>query len=82
MAQTQDAHVAPFGAALAAIAGITGGPDKGVLFGEWIAIWAFGASWLAKGAEWETLFGNGGAASVNVGTDRPSESTTTTDEGS
>jgi hypothetical protein len=32
-----------FGAALAAFAGITGGPDKGVLFGEWIAIWAFGA---------------------------------------
>lgn len=46
-----------FGAALAAFAGITGGPDKGVLLGEWIAIWAFGASWLAKGAEWETLFG-------------------------
>lgn len=45
------------GAALAAFAGITGGPDKGVLFGEWIAIWAFGASWLVKGAEWETLFG-------------------------
>jgi hypothetical protein len=44
------------GAALAGIAGITGGPDKGVLFGEWIAISAFGASWLAKGAEWETLF--------------------------
>jgi hypothetical protein len=47
------------GAALAGFAGITGGPDKGVLLGEWIAIWAFGASWLAKGAEWETLFGRG-----------------------
>jgi hypothetical protein len=46
-----------FGAALAAFAGITGGPDKGVLYGEWIAIWAFGASWLTKGAEWKTLFG-------------------------
>lgn len=45
------------GAALAAFAGITGGPDKGVLFGEWIAIWAFGISWLVKGAERETLFG-------------------------
>jgi hypothetical protein len=45
------------GAVLAAFAGITGGPDKGVLFGEWIAIWAFGAAWLAKGAEWKTLFG-------------------------
>ena len=46
-----------FGAALAAFAGITGGPDKGVLFGEWIAIWAFAASWLAKGAERKVLFG-------------------------
>jgi len=45
-----------FGAALAAFAGITGGPDKGVLFGEWIAIWAFGAAWLVKGAEWKVLF--------------------------
>lgn len=44
------------GAALAAFTGITGGPDKGVLLGEWIAIWAFGASWLVKGAEWKTLF--------------------------
>jgi hypothetical protein len=52
------------GAGLAAFAGITGGPDKGVLFGEWIAIWAFGASWLAKGAEWETLFGRAAAPSV------------------
>ena len=53
-----------FGAALAGFAGITGGPDKGVLFGEWIAIWAFGASWLVNGAEWETLFGRGVAPSV------------------
>lgn len=45
-----------FGAALAAFAGITGGPDKGVLYGEWIAVWAFGASWLAKGAERRVLF--------------------------
>jgi hypothetical protein len=51
------AAVIVFGAALAGFAGITGGPDKGVLIGEWIAIWAFGASWLAKGAEWKTLFG-------------------------
>ena len=46
-----------FGAALAAFAGITGGPDKGVLFGEWIAIWAFAASWLTKGAELDVLRG-------------------------
>jgi len=64
-----------FGAVLAAFAGITGGPDKGVLFGEWIAIWAFGASWLVKGAEWETLFGRR-AASVVAGADRPPESST------
>jgi hypothetical protein len=54
-----------FGAALAAFAGITGGPDKGVLYGEWIAIWAFGASWLVKGAEWDTLFGRRSAAAAS-----------------
>jgi hypothetical protein len=67
------AAVILFGAALAAFAGITGGPDKGVLFGEWIAIWAFAASWLVKGAEWQTLFGPGPARSVVAGTDRPPE---------
>jgi hypothetical protein len=67
------AAVILFGAALAAFAGITGGPDKGVLFGEWIAIWAFAASWLVKGAEWQTLFGSGAARSVVAGTDRPPE---------
>jgi hypothetical protein len=46
-----------FGASLAAIAGITGGPDKGVLYGEWIAVWAFGISWLTKGAELDVLRG-------------------------
>lgn len=45
------------GAVLAAVAGITGGPDRGVLYGEWIAVWAFGISWLAKGAELDVLFG-------------------------
>lgn len=45
------------GAALAAYAGITGGPDKGVLIGEWIAVWAFSASWLMKGAELDILRG-------------------------
>jgi hypothetical protein len=44
-----------------------------VLFGEWIAIWAFAASWLVKGAEWETLFGRGAATSVVAGADRPPE---------
>lgn len=45
------------GAALAGVAGITGGPDKGVLYGEWIAVWAFGISWLVKGAELDVLLG-------------------------
>lgn len=36
------------GAGLAIFAGITGGPDKGLLFAEWLAIWAFGASWLMR----------------------------------
>lgn len=64
-----------FGAALAAFAGITGGPDKGVLIGEWIAIWAFAASWLAKGAERRTLFGRGAAPSVVAGAVRPTPTT-------
>jgi hypothetical protein len=54
---TVTAALIVFGALLAAFAGITGGPDKGVLYGEWIAIWAFGSSWLVKGAEWDVLFG-------------------------
>jgi hypothetical protein len=32
--------------ALAAVAGATGEPDKGILVAEWLAVWAFGASWL------------------------------------
>lgn len=32
--------------ALAAYAGFTGDPDKGILVAEWVAVWAFGASWL------------------------------------
>lgn len=35
-------------AGLAAFAGITGGPDKGLLIAEWAAVWAFGTSWLAR----------------------------------
>lgn len=34
-----------------------GWPDRALLIGEWAAVWAFGASWLAKGAELDTLFG-------------------------
>jgi uncharacterized membrane protein len=43
--------------ALAAFAGITSEPDKGLLIAEWIAVWAFGASWLMKGAELDILLG-------------------------
>lgn len=60
-----------FGAALAAFAGITGGPDKGVLYGEWIAVWAFAASWLVKGAEWETLFGRAAAPVAAIPPEQP-----------
>ena len=59
------------GAALAAFAGITGGPDKGVLYGEWIAVWAFAASWLVKGAEWETLFGRAAAPVAAIPPEQP-----------
>jgi hypothetical protein len=31
------------------------GPDQSVLIGEWVAVWAFGASWLMKGLELDYL---------------------------
>ena len=34
-----------------------GWPPRALLIGEWLAAWAFGASWLAKGAELDALFG-------------------------
>jgi hypothetical protein len=34
-----------------------GAPHRALLYGEWACAWAFGASWFAKGAEVETLFG-------------------------
>jgi hypothetical protein len=40
---------------LAAVSGLTGWPDKGLLIAEVVAIWAFGASWLAKGLEIDVL---------------------------
>lgn len=51
--------VALIGAALvlAAVAGITSWPDKGLLIAEWVAVWAFGASWLIKGLEIDVLLG-------------------------
>jgi hypothetical protein len=64
------------GAALAAFAGITGGPDKGVLYGEWIAIWAFAASWLTKGAEADVLFRRGALAPAAADAERAPETPT------
>lgn len=43
--------------ALAAVAGITSRPDKGLLIAEVVAVLAFGASWFAKGFEIPTLLG-------------------------
>jgi hypothetical protein len=40
---------------LAALEGIAGWPDKGLLIAEAVAVWAFGASWLAKGLELDVL---------------------------
>jgi hypothetical protein len=34
---------------------VAGGPSNALLIGEWICTWAFGASWLAKGAELDVL---------------------------
>ena len=33
---------------LAAVAGITGEPDKGLLAAEWLGVWAFALSWLRR----------------------------------
>ncbi|HET8893959.1 MAG TPA: hypothetical protein VFM96_07685 [Gaiellaceae bacterium] len=33
-----------------------GWPPRSLLIGEWVAAWAFGASWLYKGAELDVLF--------------------------
>ena len=34
-----------------------GWPNRALLWGEWASAWAFGLSWLAKGAELDMLFG-------------------------
>lgn len=33
-------------------------PSDHLLIGEWVSVWAFGASWLTKGAELDMLFGS------------------------
>jgi hypothetical protein len=40
-----------------AVTQIIGSPDKALLIGEAVAVWAFGASWLMKGFELDTLRG-------------------------
>lgn len=42
---------------LAAVTGITGWLDKGLLIAEAVAVWAFGTSWLMKGLEIDVLLG-------------------------
>jgi hypothetical protein len=42
---------------LAAVTGIAGRPDKGLLIAEAVAVWAFGASWFMKGFEIDVLLG-------------------------
>lgn len=49
---------------LAAVAGITSQPDKGLLIAEAVAVWAFGASWFMKGLELDVLLGRRGAATA------------------
>ena len=56
-------------AILAAIAWLLGvvtnlwGGSHAILIGEWVAIYAFGASWLTKGFEYHYLFRTGAPAS-------------------
>jgi hypothetical protein len=39
------------------VTGRVGSPPRSLLIGEWVSAWAFGASFLAKGAEWDMLLG-------------------------
>jgi hypothetical protein len=39
------------------VTALVGGPSRSLLIGEWVSAWAFGASWLMKGAELDMLFG-------------------------
>ncbi|MGH7359660.1 MAG: DUF998 domain-containing protein [Candidatus Rokuibacteriota bacterium] len=52
---------------LAAVAGLTSWPDKGLLIAEAVAVWAFGASWLMKGLEIDTLLGRRNERSARSG---------------
>jgi hypothetical protein len=36
---------------------LAGWPRTSLLIGEATAVWAFGVSWFAKGAEWDVLLG-------------------------
>jgi hypothetical protein len=63
--------------ALAAIAGVTGEPDKGILVAEWLAVWAFGASWL-RTVEFAILRGDAPAPAA-AGAAQPDEGEPTVD---
>lgn len=39
------------------VAEVIGWPPKALLIGEWVSVWAFGASWLMKGLELDILRG-------------------------
>ena len=39
-----------------AVTQFAGGPSRSLLIGQWVAVWAFGASWFAKGLELDILF--------------------------
>jgi hypothetical protein len=43
--------------AFIAVTGLVGGLSEALLLGEWVSVWAFGASWLAKGLELDILRG-------------------------
>jgi hypothetical protein len=47
---------------------IAGWPYRSLLIGEWVSAWAFGLSWLTKGAEWDMLFGK---PRPEIGTSEP-----------
>jgi uncharacterized membrane protein len=56
---------------------IAGWPYRSLLIGEWVSAWAFGLSWLTKGAEWDMLFGT---PNPEIGTSEPAGEPTRTEK--
>jgi hypothetical protein len=48
-----------------AVTELAGGPGRSLLIGQWVAVWAFGASWLAKGLELDFLSRRAESASAD-----------------